>query len=203
MQPKLLTTLDTLHNNDHGEYEVWYEDHNGKTTLMYCHLLIDAMDFIKNFPSGEVSKAAIEDKIKEADEEFKSFCTIPDDVIEAKFKGLFDGINFGRKMEDEALKAFTGIKESDGKLTYDIDWNFVEGMAARQAMNKDKYPRGNWQKKMNVEQLHDALTRHFIEIQKGNTEDGGQAFGHYFAIACNAMFIVYQLSNSGANELPY
>jgi hypothetical protein len=44
-------------------------------------------------------------------------------------------------------------------------------MAKRMAQNKHKYPPYNRQKPMDIEKLKDALTRHFIEIQKGNYDD--------------------------------
>ncbi len=87
-----------------------------------------------------------------------------------------------------------GIKESEGKLFYEIDWEFIQSMAERMAQNKgDKYPRFNWKSPIDIQELNAALVRHFIEIQKGNYDDDGQLFGHFYALACNAMMIVYQL----------
>ncbi len=51
-------------------------------------------------------------------------------------------IAFGYKAE--------GIKETEGKLHYELSWEFIEEMAKRMANNKsDKYPLYNW-KKSNV-----------------------------------------------------
>jgi len=93
-----------------------------------------------------------------------------------------------------------GIKEEDSKLFYEIDWRFVEDMAKRMSLNKGKYPIFNWKKPMDIEKLNQAITRHFIEIQKGNLSDE-QSFGHYIALACNSMMIVHQLKIE--NENPF
>lgn len=88
------------------------------------------------------------------------------------------------------------IKHSEGKLFYEIDWEFIEKMAERMAMNKgDKYPIYNWKQPINIEELKQPLIRHFIEIQKGNYEDDEQELGHFYALACNSMMIAYQLKN--------
>lgn len=89
----------------------------------------------------------------------------------------------------------SGIKESKDKLIYEIDWEFIEGMAVRMSENKgEKYPIFNWKKPIEYKELLHALTRHFIEIQKENYDDE-QELGHFYAIACNAMMITYQLKN--------
>lgn len=89
-----------------------------------------------------------------------------------------------------------GIKESKDKLFYELDWEFIEMMAKRMAENKgDKYPRFNWKSPLDVEELNQALIRHFIEVQKGNYHDDGNVYGHLTALACNAMMMIYQLKS--------
>lgn len=85
-----------------------------------------------------------------------------------------------------------GIKEEIGKLDYEIDWDFVTDMAKRMALNKGKYPPYNWKNPIDIEKLKGALTRHFVEVMKGNYSDE-QENGHLYACAINCMFIVYQL----------
>lgn len=93
-----------------------------------------------------------------------------------------------------------GIKYSKDKLFYEIDWEFVKLMAERMAMNKsDKYPVFNWMKPIDVKELNQALVRHFIEIQSGNYDDE-QKYGHYLALACNSMMILYQLRTFGEDH---
>jgi len=88
------------------------------------------------------------------------------------------------------------IKDSKDKLFYEIDWSFVKKMAERMALNKNnKYPVFNWKNGNNVEELKQAITRHFIEIQDKNYSDE-QLYGHFVALACNSMMIVYQLEHS-------
>lgn len=88
-----------------------------------------------------------------------------------------------------------GIKESKDKLIYDIDFDYITGMAERMQLNRDKYPVGNWQKPIDVYSLKQALFRHVIEIMNGNYSDE-QKYGHLYAAGCNAFMIIAQLKNS-------
>lgn len=88
-----------------------------------------------------------------------------------------------------------GLKEEDDKLDYEIDWEFVQLMAARMSLNKDKYPPYNWQKPIDIVKLKGALTRHFVEVMKNNHDDE-QENGHLVALALNAMMIVFQIKNN-------
>ena len=83
-------------------------------------------------------------------------------------------------------------KESDNKLSYELDRYFIEAMAKRMEQNKGKYPPYNRQKPMDIEKLKQALLRHTIEVMKGNYTDI-EDLDHLSAIACNAQFIYYQL----------
>jgi len=85
-----------------------------------------------------------------------------------------------------------GTKEIEGKLDYELSWEFIEGLAKRMAMNKGKYEPYNWKKPMNVEKLKQALTRHFMEIMKGNYSDE-QENGHFYGVVANCMMILHQL----------
>lgn len=87
-----------------------------------------------------------------------------------------------------------GKKESDNKLSYELDRYFIEAMAKRMDQHKGKYPPYNRQKPMDIQKLKEALNRHNVEIQKGNYDDEDK-YDHLSAIACNAMFIYYQLKN--------
>ena len=72
------------------------------------------------------------------------------------------------------------------------DFEFIQRMAGRMHRNKGKYPVGNWKKKIDVEELKQALFRHTMEIMQGNYDDE-QYYGHLVAVACNAFMITYQL----------
>jgi len=88
----------------------------------------------------------------------------------------------------------TGTKETTGKLTYELDWDFIKQMAVRMSLNKGKYEPYNWQKPIALQELKEALTRHFIEIMQGNYDDE-QQLGHLLAISCNSMMLHYQLKH--------
>lgn len=89
-----------------------------------------------------------------------------------------------------------GEKESNGKLNFELDWEFIEAMAERMAQNKSKYKPYNWKMPIDTEKLKQSITRHLIAFLKGETEDDGRQFGHLESIALNAMFIYYQLKNN-------
>lgn len=83
-----------------------------------------------------------------------------------------------------------GIKEEDNKLFFELDWEFIEGMAARMALNKGKYPPFNWMKDIDPDKLKQANMRHNIALMKG-IDDDDQEFGHWYALACNAMMALH------------
>lgn len=88
-----------------------------------------------------------------------------------------------------------GVKESLGKLSYELDFDFITQMAERMDANKGKYEPYNWQKPIDTAGLHRALARHFFQVMKANYEDEGRECGHLEALALNAMMINYQLKN--------
>jgi hypothetical protein len=91
-------------------------------------------------------------------------------------------------------------KETEGKLFYELDFEFIKQMAERMQSNKDnnKYELWNWKKPMTprgIEALKQAMWRHIIAVMQGEFEDDGREFGHLEAISNNAMMINYQLKN--------
>lgn len=102
-------------------------------------------------------------------------------------------------MEEKVISDWNkveGIKETEGKLDYELDWEFIQQMAERMSQNKGKYKPYNWKKSMDVEKLKQSLFRHTMEIMKGNDSDDGRTMGHYESLALNAMMICYQLKNN-------
>lgn len=90
----------------------------------------------------------------------------------------------------------TPLKEDSGKLPYELEWEFIERMAKRMQSNKGKYEPYSWRDNyIGIDKLKPALSRHFIEIQKGNYEDDGDKYGHLIALACNAMMMIEQLKH--------
>ncbi len=89
-------------------------------------------------------------------------------------------------------------KQSEGKLFYEIDWEFIEGMATRMALNKQngKYDRFGWRDNgVDISEMNQALVRHLIAILKGELQDDEQQYSHYYALACNSMLIVNSLKS--------
>ena len=105
-------------------------------------------------------------------------------------------INFLSLHNTFKIKEETAYKETEGKLHYELDFEFITQMAERMASNKGKYEPYNWQKLDNVADLKQSLFRHVLEIMNGNYKDDNREFGHLEAVAINAMFINYQLKRN-------
>jgi hypothetical protein len=93
-----------------------------------------------------------------------------------------------------------GYKETKDKLIYDIDFDYISGMAERMQLNRDKYPVGNWKKPLDVEGLKQALFRHVIAIMQDEYSDE-QRYGHLYAVGCNSFMIIQQLKNERSKSL--
>lgn len=105
-------------------------------------------------------------------------------------------INFFSLHNSFKLKEETAYKETEGKLHYELDFEFITQMAERMASNKGKYEPYNWQKLDNIDDLKQSLFRHVLEVMNGNYKDDNREFGHLEAVAINAMFINYQLKRN-------
>lgn len=86
-----------------------------------------------------------------------------------------------------------GVKDSSGKLEYEIDFAFITQIAERMAQNKGKYAPFNWQKPIDIDKIKQAMFRHAIAIMQGEYEDDGRPFGHIEGMVCNAMILNYHL----------
>ena len=93
-----------------------------------------------------------------------------------------------------------GYKETKDKLIYDIDFDYITGMAERMQMNRGKYAVGNWKQPLEVEELKQALFRHVIAIMQNEYSDE-QRYGHLYAVGCNAFMIIQQLKNERSKSL--
>jgi len=138
--------------------------------------------------------------LSESDKKWKKFNGILDDAKEKysqqtnTYKG-FCGVQSSKNRMTEILEN-TGKKESDGKLYYELSWEFIEEMAKRMQNNKgEKYPRFNWKKDIDIDELKQAINRHHIEVMKDNYSDGEEALGHIVSYACNSMMLWEQLKD--------
>lgn len=102
-----------------------------------------------------------------------------------------------KKSKDKPKVTTEGKKESDGKLFYELDWDFLSQMAERMESNKSngKYDKWNWKKPTKKEELAQAIFRHTLAVMNGEYEDDGRDYGHLEALANNAMMLNYQLKN--------
>ena len=151
---------------------------------------IDKYNYIANFSVGDKEFITKEfETTEEAKEYFNkgdfSWCIVYD-IVTGKF------VDFYSKNKNKK----EGAKETEGKLNYELDWQFIQQLAERMSHNKGKYEPYNWTKPMDVEKLKQSLFRHVIEVMKGNYSDDGREFGHFESIALNAMMINYQLKNN-------
>ena len=135
-------------------------------------------------------------KEKEKTEELKpnSFCETPEEKCTLGYCDDNGCMNRKRVLVEPELNV--AYKETEGKLHYELDFEFITQMAERMASNKGKYEPYNWQKLDNIADLKQSLFRHVLEIMNGNYKDDNREFGHLEAVAINAMFINYQLKRN-------
>ena len=145
--------------------------------------LCDNRDYIYKLIEKKIS--AKKDKIKTA--KLHTYPLTPEEC----FKD--DVITNSNRGEKETMEYLQGVKETEGKLNYELDWEFIQQMAERMSQNKGKYKPYNWKRPMEVEKLKQSLFRHVVEVMKGNYSDDGRDFGHFESIALNSMMINYQL----------
>lgn len=125
--------------------------------------------------------------------EVENHCTENVDWIKEDRKCHEDKIKW---QKERTISDLNFVKESEGKLTYELDWEFIERMAKRMELNKNKYEPYNWKNNsIEPQKLKEAMSRHFIEVMKGNYEDDGE-YGHLVALACNAMMIIEQIKKT-------
>ena len=111
-------------------------------------------------------------------------------------KGTFDMLYVSN--DSTLVEDTKGIKETDGKVSYEeIDFEFIELMAANMSKNKDKYLPFNWQKKVNKADLISAMLRHIRKLKHPRPEDPESAEQHLASIGCDAMMLWYQYKNYG------
>ena len=150
--------------------------------------IICITDADKDFTIGK------EYEIFEINEEDFTYKVINDYGIKIDF--IFSYFDEFFKLKEETETAY---KETEGKLHYELDFEFITQMAERMASNKGKYEPYNWQKLNNIADLKQSLFRHVLEIMNGNYKDDNREFGHLEAVAINAMFINYQLKRNGVS----
>lgn len=115
-----------------------------------------------------------------------------DDVGQKK---NFDMLDFNEHFK---LKEETAYKETEGKLHYELDFEFITQMAERMASNKKegKYSMYNWMKPMSKTDLINLIQaqyRHAMDLMKFKFDDDGRPYGTLEAFSNNAMMINYQL----------
>ena len=125
--------------------------------------------------SPQLSKEEYDEKF------FKAFSILIDEVVE----------------EDTVIDK-EPYKETEGKLYYELSWEFIEEMAKRMQYHKNgKYELYNWKNKpmtpKGIDDMKQAINRHHIEVMKGNYDDGEEFLGHIVSYACNAMILWEQL----------
>lgn len=95
-----------------------------------------------------------------------------------------------------------GYKEVNGKLNYELDFDFITQMAQRMDSNKGKYEPFNWTRPIDIDSIKQSLFRHVMSIMKDDYADDNRTFGHIEAAACNLMIINYQLQHN-KNQLDF
>lgn len=193
-------------NNMNVKYEVVSSDNAGENLLF---LLLSGEDEKQIFKDLDISEkdiqAAKKDLQSEAPEPLR--CQIKQEIKDLEaYKERTKIPYIIRELRKNLVKnppfhidsmreAALGKKETEGKLFYEFDWEFIEAAAKRMQNNKGKYEKFNWTKETSTEDLKQALNRHHIEVMKGNYKDGEEELGHVVSYFCNAMMLWHQLRN--------
>ena len=114
---------------------------------------------------------------------------------ELRKRFLKTGFNRYFKLKEETETAY---KETEGKLHYELDFEFITQMAERMASNKKegKYSMYNWMKPMSKTDLINLIQaqyRHAMDLMNFKFDDDGRPYGTLEAFSNNAMMINYQL----------
>ena len=182
--PQEKNTNSTRHKSQEGETHIF------KTNVEQREKLELLRQYLLNQPSVQNDVEKITKVfLSETEEELKSMVSAEKIKTEEKD----DVITNSNRGEKETMEYLQGVKETEGKLNYELDWGFIQQMAERMNQNKGKYKPYNWKRPMEIEKLKQSLFRHVIEVMKGNYSDDGREFGHFESIALNAMMINYQL----------
>jgi len=87
-------------------------------------------------------------------------------------------------------------KISEGKVSYkEIEWDFIEAMAKRLNEYKKDYPVFSWQSVEDLEEVEDAIFRHWKKIKRPESGDPENREDHLTAIALNAQILFWHLKN--------
>jgi hypothetical protein len=82
------------------------------------------------------------------------------------------------------------FKDKEGKIYYDIDWQMIQDLGEHLYKNKveagGKYLRDNWKKGMNIQDMSDAIDRHYIKMKLGWEDED-----HALALISNLMILRY------------
>lgn len=93
-----------------------------------------------------------------------------------------------------------GYKESEGKIDYsEINWEYIDAMAGRMMKNKGKYPKHNFKKVLDKEELLQATFRHLRKILQPIDNDEETIEEHLAAIGCNCAMMHYQITHNSKN----
>src|SRR3990167_3381320 len=102
--------------------------------------------------------------------------------------------NVGNASSTGTKKVVYTTKQTEGKLFYELDFEFITMMAQRMAKNKSKgYQRFGWKQGVDLEEIKMAGWRHTLSIMNGEYSDDGDEYGHFVAQAVNAMIAVHEL----------
>lgn len=142
---------------------------------------------------------------KESYEAERYSSTVANQICQEKVKTVLDDItkddtifNSNRTERDTMEFLKEPYKETEGKLYYELSWEFIEAMAQRMQYHKNgKYELYNWKKNpmtpKGIDDMKQAINRHHIEVMKGNHNDGEEILGHIVSYATNSMILWEQL----------
>ena len=89
------------------------------------------------------------------------------------------------------MKLNQGMKHDNDKLLWDlVTWQEMNDVVKVMMMGAKKYSPDNWQK-ISHERYVNALLRHAIDYQGGETFDSESGQSHLAHVVCNALFAMW------------
>ena len=104
------------------------------------------------------------------------------------------------RVKDYEINSNGGVKETKGKLR----WTLIPLLSLKEVVKvleygATKYSADNWQK-VEKEKYKEALWRHWIAYQEGETYDPETGLHHVAHLVCDGLFIIWFDLKSKSNE---
>jgi len=109
------------------------------------------------------------------------------------------------KIPPSPMELPVGKKYDFGKLRWDLlPVKETEAIVKVLTFGAEKYADNSWQNLPNRrERYYGALMRHLVAWRKGEIYDPESTLPHLYHVACNALFLIYDMHKSDPEKFGY